>query len=91
MPAASCDAARRVFPGHRSYRLASIGEELDLPLPAGMHRASADTYVTTLLFDRIYQQAVGLARGTGLALSAFETLQRLTKRKVETWLASQGV
>jgi DNA polymerase-3 subunit epsilon len=82
--------ARRIFPGRRSYRLGSISEELGLPLPQGMHRASADTFVTTLLFDKIYQQAVGLSRGIGLELTAFETLQRLTKRKVESWLASQG-
>ena len=82
--------ARRMFPDHSSYKLGLISSALGIPLPKNMHRASADTFVTTLLFEKIYGHAVDLCAGENMDLSAFEALQRIEKRKVAKWLAMQG-
>ena len=63
---------------------------LGIPLPKDMHRASTDTFVTTLLFEKIYGQAVDQSAGKSLDLSAFEALQRIEKRKGDKWLIMQG-
>jgi DNA polymerase-3 subunit epsilon len=49
--------ARRVFPGRPSYRLGDIVREVGINVPGQLHRASADTWVTTHLFARICADA----------------------------------
>ncbi|WP_377846778.1 PolC-type DNA polymerase III [Bosea sp. UC22_33] len=49
--------ARRVFPGRASYRLDDIVREVGISIPGQLHRASADTWVTTHLFARICADA----------------------------------
>ena len=49
--------ARRVFPGRASYRLGNIVREVGINVPGQLHRASADTWVTTRLFARICADA----------------------------------
>jgi DNA polymerase-3 subunit epsilon len=49
--------ARRVFPGRASYRLGDIVREVGINVPGQLHRASADTWVTTRLFARICADA----------------------------------
>ncbi|HEV7334660.1 MAG TPA: 3'-5' exonuclease [Bosea sp. (in: a-proteobacteria)] len=49
--------ARRVFPGRPSYRLDDIVREVGINVPGQLHRASADTWVTTHLFARICADA----------------------------------
>lgn len=82
--------ARRVFPDHGSYKLGLISSALGIALPANMHRASADTYVTTLLFEKIYASAVDKSGGRFLELTTLEALQRIERRKVDKWLTAQG-
>jgi len=82
--------SRRVFPDRGTYRLSDISRSLGIDIPRGMHRASADTFVTTLLFEQIYGQARERCGGRELELAALEEIQRLTKKKVESWFEGQG-
>ena len=48
--------SRRLFPGRTGYRLGGFVDELGLSLPARLHRASADTYVTAHLFAALRER-----------------------------------
>ena len=48
-------AARRIFPGYKSYSLGSICAQLDIPV-ADRHRAMGDAAATSLLFSRLLEQ-----------------------------------
>jgi len=82
--------SRRLFPDRGGYSLSEISRSLGIKLLPGMHRASADTFVTTLLFEQIYGHAKERCGGRELELSALEKIQRLTKKKVEGWFEGQA-
>lgn len=50
--------ARKYLPGHRSYGLGNICDDLGIPIN-GRHRARGDAEATVELFHRIYQEADG--------------------------------
>lgn len=82
--------ARRVFPDRGGYRLSDISRSLGISLPTGMHRASADTFVTALLFEQIYARAKDRCGGKELEAADLQEIQRLTKTKVELWFEKRG-
>ncbi len=83
--------ARRVFPGRSSYRLGHIASQVGIILPERLHRASADTWATTHLFDRICQDA-RLRCGTHPALDhdVLDRLQRVRIASAHDWLVALG-
>lgn len=80
--------ARRIFPGRPSYRLGSLISEMGIVPPGRLHRASADTFVTTLLFDRICADARSHCRAGHFNYDALGQLQRVRIASVREWLAS---
>lgn len=80
--------ARRIFPGRASYRLGSLIREMGIAPPGRLHRASADTFVTTLLFDRICTDARSHCRVGHFDYDALGQLQRVRIASAREWLAS---
>lgn len=80
--------ARRIFPGRASYRLGSLIEEMGIATPGRLHRASADTFVTTLLFHRICTDAQSHCRVGHFDYRALSQLQRVRIGSAREWLAS---
>lgn len=80
--------ARRLYPGHSSYKLEAICRVLGISTPVRLHRAAADTLVTAELFRRIRTDADVRWGGNGLDVGSLATLQRLEARKVDNWFAA---
>jgi DNA polymerase-3 subunit epsilon len=82
--------ARRVFPGRASYRLGSIVQEVGVLTPDRLHRASADTWVTAHLFDRICEHARSRCGSRPLDHDLLDRLQRVKIATAHHWLSAQG-
>lgn len=82
--------ARRLFPGRSSYRLGRIIEGLGIVAHARLHRASADTYVTSLLFDRICADARLHCASMSFEHDVLYRLQRVRIASAFEWLQSLG-
>jgi DNA polymerase-3 subunit epsilon len=82
--------ARRVFPGRASYRLGSIVREVGIDTPARLHRASADTWVTALLFDSICAHARSRCGCRPLDHGLLDRLQRVKIATAHDWLNAQS-
>lgn len=82
--------ARRMFPGRKSYRLGGLIEEMGISFPGRLHRASADTFVTAHLFDRICADARSLCRAEHFDDDVLHRLQRVPAARARDWLAALG-
>jgi DNA polymerase-3 subunit epsilon len=82
--------ARRMFPGRASYRLGSIVREVGISTPDRLHRASADTWVTAQLFDRICEHARSRCGVRPVDHDLLDRLQRVKIASAYDWLSSQG-
>lgn len=82
--------ARRVFPGRASYRLGSIVREVGIDTPQRLHRASADTWVTALLFDSICAHARSRCGSRPLDHGLLDRLQRVKIATAYDWLNAQS-
>lgn len=82
--------SRRVFPGRVSYRLGDIVREVGINVPGQLHRASADTWVTTHLFARICADARSRCTAQHLDHDVLHRLQRVRIDAAHEWLASVG-
>src|SRR4028119_117539 len=69
--------ARRVFPGHASYRLGNIMQAVGISTAERLHRASAETWVTAHLFDRICEHARLWCLSRSLDHDLLDQLQRV--------------
>ena len=81
--------ARRMFPGRASYRLGAIVREVGISGPERLHRASADTWVTAHLFDRICEHARQRCGSRSLDHDLLERLQRVKIAVAHDWLGEQ--
>jgi len=61
---AHSELARRLFPGARNHKLATLVAALRLPSNGGFHRALADAECTAHLFIRLQQE---ITRAFGVA------------------------
>ncbi|KFC70118.1 DNA polymerase III, epsilon subunit [Bosea sp. LC85] len=82
--------ARRMFPGRKSYRLGGLIEEMGISSPGRLHRASADTFVTAHLFDRICADARSYCRPEHFDDDVLHRLQRVPAAGARDWLAELG-
>ncbi|POR46968.1 3'-5' exonuclease [Bosea psychrotolerans] len=82
--------ARRLFPGRASYRLGSLVGEMGIVPSGRLHRASADTFVTTQLFDRICADARSRCRPEHFDHDMLHRLQRVRIAGAYDWLAALG-
>jgi DNA polymerase-3 subunit epsilon len=82
--------ARRLFPGRKSYRLGSLIDEMGIASPGRLHWASADTFVTTHLFDRICADARSRCRAEQFDHDVLHRLQRVRIAGAGDWLAALG-
>jgi DNA polymerase-3 subunit epsilon len=82
--------ARRIFPGRTSYRLGGLVDEMGIASPGRLHRASADTFVTTHLFDRICADARSRCRAEHFDHDVLHRLQRIRIAGAYDWLAALG-
>lgn len=82
--------ARRIFPGRKSYRLGGLIDEMGIASPGRLHRASADTYVTAHLFDRICADARSRCRAEHFDHDVLHRLQRIRIAGAHDWLATLG-
>ena len=82
--------ARRIFPGRASYRLGSLISEMGIAPSGRLHRASADTFVTTLLFDRICANARARCCSEHFDHEMLHRLQRVRTAGAYEWLAALG-
>lgn len=80
--------ARRIFPGRRSYRLGGLIDEMGIPSPVRLHRASADMFVTAHLFDRICADARSRCRAEHFDHDVLHRLQRIRIAGAHDWLAT---
>jgi DNA polymerase III subunit epsilon len=80
--------ARRLYPGHSSYKLEAICRVLGISTPVRLHRAAADTLATAELFRRIRTDADVRWGGDGIDVGSLATLQRLEARRVDNWFAA---
>lgn len=82
--------ARRVYPGLTSYRLGRLVGEFGLASSGALHRASADTFVTALLFDRICADARARCCHPWTDDDVLHKLQRVKIATAHDWLAAWG-
>ena len=82
--------ARRMLPGRPCYRLGSLVDEVGIARPERLHRASADTWVTLHLFDRLCEQARQRCTPRPLDHALLDQLQRVRIAAAHDWLTSQG-
>jgi DNA polymerase-3 subunit epsilon len=82
--------ARRIFPGRKSYRLGGLVNEMGIVSPGRLHRASADTFVTARLFDRICSDARARCRIEHFDHDVLHRLQRIRITEAHNWLAALG-
>ncbi len=82
--------ARRVFPGLASYRLGRLVGEFGIASAGALHRASADTFVTAHLFDRICADARARCLSPWLDDDVLHRLQRVRIAAAHDWLAAWG-
>ena len=82
--------ARRLFPGRKSYRLGGLIDEMGIASPGRLHRASADTFVTAHLFDRICADARSRCRAEHFDHDVLHRLQRIRIAGAYDWLATLG-
>jgi DNA polymerase-3 subunit epsilon len=82
--------ARRVFPGHASYRLGRITQAVGISSAERLHRASADTWVTAHLFDRICEHARSWCGSRPVCHDVLHQLQRVKIATAQDWLRGQG-
>jgi DNA polymerase-3 subunit epsilon len=82
--------ARRLYPGHNSYKLGIICQTLGIVTPVRLHRAAADTLLTAELFRRIRADADARWGGNGMGVDSLAALQRLQARKVDKWFAANA-
>jgi DNA polymerase-3 subunit epsilon len=83
--------ARRLFPGRGSYGLGSLVGEMGIVPSGRLHRASADTFVTTHLFDRICADARSRCRREHFFdHDVLDRLQRVRIAGAHNWLAELG-
>lgn len=82
--------ARRIFPGRKSYRLGGLIDEMGIASPGRLHRASADTFVTAHLFDRICADARARCRAEHFDHDVVHRLQRVRIAGAHDWLAKLG-
>lgn len=82
--------ARRMFPGRRSYRLGGLIDEMGIASPGRLHRASADTFVTVHLFNRICADARSRCRAEHFDQEVLHRLQRIRIAEAYDWLATLG-
>ncbi|MBN9467245.1 MAG: 3'-5' exonuclease [Bosea sp.] len=82
--------ARRIFPGRKSYRLGGLIDEMGIASPGRLHRASADTFVTAHLFDRICADARSRCRAETFDHDVLHRLQRIRIAGAHDWLATLG-
>jgi len=83
--------SRRIFPGKSSYRLGTIVAELGITIPSNLHRASADTYVTSLLFEQICKHTKQKCGGRDIDFSLLDAMQRQKIATVGHWLERQSL
>lgn len=82
--------ARRMYPGRASYKLGHIVQEISISTPERLHRASADTWVTAHLFDRICEHARPRCAPRPLDHDLLDQLQRVKIATAHNWLGTQG-
>lgn len=82
--------ARRIFPGRASYRLGSLVDEMGIAPSGRLHRASADTFVTAHLFDRICADARSHCHAEHFDHDVLHRLQRIRIAGAHDWLATLG-
>lgn len=82
--------ARRLFPGRKSYRLGGLIDELGIASPGRLHRASADTFVTAHLFDRLCADARSRCPAEYFDHDVLHRLQRIRIAEAHDWLATLG-
>jgi len=82
--------ARRVYPGLDSYRLGRLVGEFGIRTSGTLHRASADTFVTAHLFDRICADARARCGSPWVDDDVLHKLQRVRIAGAHDWLAAWG-
>ena len=82
--------SRRIFPGKNSYRLGAIIAELGIAIPSKLHRASADTYVTALLFEQICKHTKQKCGGRDIDFPLLDAMQRQKIATAVHWLERQS-
>jgi DNA polymerase-3 subunit epsilon len=82
--------ARRIFPGRKSYRLGGLIGEMGIASPGRQYTASADTFVTAHLVDRICADARARCRAEHFDHDVLHRLQRIRIAAAHDWLAALG-
>lgn len=82
--------ARRLFPGRKSYRLGNLIKGMGITFPGRLHRASADTFVTAHLFDRICADARSRCPAEHFDHDVLHRLQQIRIAGAHDWLATLG-
>jgi len=82
----SLKLARRVFPGHRSYKLGSLATALGLRYRSAAHRAEADAEVSSMLLLHIGEHLRRTYRLPALDPRLLERLNQLSAAKVPAFL-----
>ncbi|WP_054144628.1 3'-5' exonuclease [Bosea sp. AAP35] len=82
--------ARRVYPGLSSYKLGRLVGEFGITAAGALHRASADTFVTAHLFDRICADARARCASPWVDDDVLHKLQRVRIASAHDWLAAWG-
>lgn len=82
--------ARRLFPGLPNYKLGTIVRAVGIGVPGQLHRASADTFVTTHLFARICADARSRCHRDHFSHDVLHRLQRIRIAAAHDWLAAIG-
>lgn len=82
--------ARRIFPGLGSYRLGQLIGACGIAANGQLHRASADTFVTAHLFDRICADARARCAASRFDCDVLHQLQRIKIATAHDWLATVG-
>jgi len=83
--------SRKLFPGHRSYSLGNICNDLNIKIE-NRHRAAGDAKATTILFNMLYELDINNNEGVNInGFSVNGLNQKLDLRKVKNLPEKCGV
>lgn len=83
----SLKLARRLLPGHASYRLGELARSLNIRFGSAAHRAEADAEVTVQLLDYIGNDLCRTYARPSIAPSLLEAVNRQSAAKVPDFLS----
>ena len=86
----SLKLARRVLPGHASYKLSGLADALNITYEGAAHRAEADAEVSTRLLLHMGECLRRQYRFPSIAPSLLEAITRRSAAKVPDFLSGSG-